>query len=56
MTITTTGQIIAPAPAAKLYEVRCKNQACKKLLARNLTGSIEIVCSRCQTFNSVRAV
>ena len=37
----------------RILDARCKG--CSKLLARNLTGSVEIVCGRCQVFNTFRA-
>ena len=37
----------------RILDARCKG--CSKLLARNVTGSVEVVCPRCQRFNTFRA-
>ena len=39
----------------RILDARCKAKDCNKLLARNVTGSAEIVCPRCQRFNTFRA-
>lgn len=46
-------QILDNAPIPRILDARCKG--CSKLLARNVTGSVEVVCPRCGVFNTFRA-